>query len=204
MDVNNYALKTASIVDPAVPTLAPYPVESQASGADQHQISLAGNSCDCIVCAGVGKKVVFSLASIELPCRFPSCNVPSHDKILCWELLKKEASHFRILGEAKFKCAENDCSVAVSSMTDLKRHYTNKHCTKSEKFSCPLVWCKYNGDNGFKRKDKLKSHYRNAHEGKRDPSKAFRVTKSSSLEAGSGDTSGGASGKKETPSSSGN
>ena len=201
--LNDYALKTSSITDPAVPNLAPSSVEIQAPRADQHQLSVASNGCDCIVCAGVGKKVVSPLPSLELPCRVPGCNVPYHNKIWFAELLKEEASHFRTAGEAKLKCAEDDCPVAVSSMTDLKRHYTNKHCTKVEKFSCPLVWCKYSGDNGFKRKDKLKSHYRNAHEGKRDPSKAFRVTKSSSSGGGSGDLSAGASGKMSTPPSSG-
>ena len=185
-----------------VPALAPYSVESHAPGADQHQLSVAGNGCDCIVCAGVGKKVDVNVNQSQ--CRVPACNVPGHEQIWYSLLLKEEASHFRTAGEAKFKCAENDCPVVVSSMTDLKRHYTNKHCTKSEKFPCPLVWCKYSGDNGFKRKDKLKSHYRNAHEGKRDPSQAFRVTKSSSSGGGSGDMSGGASGKMSTPPSSGN
>ena len=189
-----------------MPALAPYSVESHAPGADQHQLSVAGNGCDCIVCVGVGKKVEWSYIEFpyELPCRVPSCNVPGHDKIHPFELLKKEASHFRTAGEAKFKCAENDCPVVVSSMTDLKRHYTSKHCTKYEKFPCPLVWCKYSGDNGFKRKDKMKSHYRNAHEGKRDPSKAFLVTKSNSSGGGSGDMSAGAPGKMSNLPSSGN
>ena len=195
--LNDNAFTTSLISKPAVPTLAQQSVESQAPGAGQHQVSVTGNHCVCIVCAGVGKKV--DGYSIHLPCRVPGCNVPNHDNISQWRLLKKEASHFRTAGEAKLKCAENDCPVAVSSMTDLKRHYTNKHCTKSEKFPCPLVWCKDSGDNGFKRKDKLKSHYRNAHEGKRDPSKAFRVTKSTPSDAGSGGTGVGASGKRSTP-----
>ena len=184
-----------------MPTLAPSPVESQAPGADQQRLSVAGNGCHCIVCAGVGKKVDWTV--FQSPCRVPGCSVPDHDVISWTKILKKEASHFRIPGEAKLKCAENDCPIAVSSMTDLRRHYTNKHCTKSEIFPCPLVWCKYSGDNGFKRKDKLKSHYRNAHEGKRDPSRAFRVTKSNSSGGGSGNVSGGASEKMRIPPSSG-
>ena len=191
-----------SIADPVVPTLAQYPVESQAPRFDQYALSVASNVCGCIVCAGVGKKV--DMFPFEFPCRVPGCNVPDHGNIWFGKLLKEEASHFRIAGEAKLKCAVNDCPVAVSNMTDLKRHYTNKHCTKSIKIPCPLVWCKYSGDNGFKRKDKLKSHYRNAHEGKRDPSKAFRVMKSNSSGGGSGGIGVGASGKMSTPPSSGN
>ncbi len=196
--LNNYALNTSSIAEPAVPTLAPNVVESQAPGAGRHQLSVAGNVCDCIVCAGVGKKADIS-SPLQLPCRVPGCNVPGHDQIWYSKILQEEASHFHSPGEDKLKCAENGCPVAVSSMTDLKRHYTSKHCTKSEKFSCPLVWCKYSGDNGFKRKDKFKSHYRNAHESKMGPGKASRVTKPKSSGSVSGGMGAGTSGKKSTP-----
>ena len=196
--LNNYALETPSIAEPAVPTLAPCSGESQASGADRHQPSVAGNVCDCIVCAGVGKKAHISSPFMR-PCRVPGCNVPGHDRIWCTKLLQEEASHFHSPGEDKLKCAENDCPVTVSSITDLKRHYTSKHCTKSEKFSCPLVWCKYSGDNGFKRKDKFKSHYRNAHEGKMGPGKASRVTKPKSSEPGSGGKGTSVPDKRSTP-----
>ena len=184
-----------------MPTLAPHSVQSQAPGAGQHPLPVAGNVCDCIVCAGVGKKTHQSRISRPLPCRVPGCNALGHNRSFSWELLRKEASHFRTPGEDKLKYAESNCPVAVSSMTDLRRHYTSKHCTKSEKFSCPLVWCKYSGDNGFKRKDKLNSHYRNAHEGKMGRGKATRVTKpkSSTSGSGSGGMGDGASGKKRTP-----
>ena len=177
--------------------MAPCSRESQASGADRHQPSVAGNVCDCIVCAGVGTKT--KGWGTLFTCRVPGCNVPDHDRIWWWELLQKEASHFRSPGEDKLNCAENDCPVTVSSMTDLRRHYTSKHCTKSEKYSCPLVWCKYSGDNGFKRKDKLKSHYRNAHEGKMGSGKASRVTKPKSSGSVSGGLGAHASGKTSTP-----
>ena len=192
--LNNNPFKTSSIVEPVVPTLAPCSVESV------HPHSIAGNVCDCIVCAGVGKKVTASKAW-PFHCRVPGCNALGHNISFSWELLRKEASHFRTPGEDKLKCAESNCPVAVSSMTDLRRHYISKHCTKSEKFSCPLVWCKYSGDNGFKRKDKLNSHYRNAHEGKMGRGKATRVTKpkSSTSGSGSGGMGDGASGKKRTP-----
>ena len=194
--LNDYTLKTSSTVEPAVPTLAPYSVESQAPGAGQHQLPVAGNVCDCIVCADVGKKVNYRDDPI-FTCRVPGCNVPDHNRIW-YRVLQLEASHFRIPGEDKLKCAENDCTVTVSSMTDLRRHYTSKHCTKSEKFSCPLIWCKYSGDNGFKRKDKLNSHYRNAHGGKMGPGKASRVTKPMSSGPVSGSMGAGGSGKKST------
>ena len=177
-----------------IPTLAPSSVESQ------DPLPVAGNVCDCIVCAGVGKKAHGS-SLLEVPCRVPGCTVPGHNHIWSWKLLREEASHFRIPGGDKLKCAEKDCPVTVSSVTDLKRHYTSKHCTKSEKFPCPLVWCKYSGDNGFKRKDKLTSHYRNAHERKMGGGETTRVTKPKSSVSGSGSGSIGAHalGKKSTP-----
>ena len=192
--LNDYALKSTSTAEPEVPTLAPDSVESQA--ATLHPLSVTGNVCDCIVCARVGKK---ETRFGHLPCRVPGCIIPSHNEIWNWELSRKEASHFRTPGEDKLKCAESNCPVAVSSMTDLRRHYTSKHCTKSEKFSCPLVWCQYSGDNGFKRKDKLNSHYRNAHERKMGGGKATRVTKPKASTSGSGVMGAGGSGKTGTP-----
>ena len=193
---NDITLKNSSLDEHVVPTVAPYS-KSQAPGAVRHQLSVAGNVCVCIVCAGVGKKPHIS-GPLKLPCRVSGCNVPGHNQTWFSELLQKEVSHFRSPGEDKLTCAENDCHVKVSSITDLKRHYTSKHCTRSERFPCRFVWCKYSGDNGFKRKDKLTSHYRNAHEGKMGRGKASRVTKPKASEAGSGGVSAGASGKKST------
>lgn len=37
-------------------------------------------------------------------------------------------------------------------------------CSNPKKFPCPALDCKYNGDNGFARKDKLTSHWKKVHQ----------------------------------------
>jgi len=69
--------------------------------------------------------------------------------------------------ETRYICRERRCQFTSKRWSDLLRHCSAKHCTRSKKFSCPILWCKYNGNtHGFSRKDKLQSHMRNVHEGK--------------------------------------
>ena len=77
-----------------------------------------------------------------------------------------ERSHFGQSG--KYTCAEPGCHTTTKKFSDLKRHYAGRHCIdpKKAKFPCPVLDCKYSGDNGFARKDKLKSPYKNVHERK--------------------------------------
>ncbi|MCJ1270953.1 hypothetical protein MMC22_010852 [Lobaria immixta] len=56
---------------------------------------------------------------------------------------------------------------------DNKYHCKN-HCIRPVKFACDVLGCKYGGDNGFIRHDKLLSHKRNVHEGKAPPSQLMR------------------------------
>ena len=74
----------------------------------------------------------------------------------------------------RYRCLEQHCHFNTKRHADLARHYRTKHCENPPKFSCQVLGCKYGGENGFARKDKLKSHYRNVHEGKL-PSKAFQA-----------------------------
>lgn len=76
-------------------------------------------------------------------------------------------------GENRYFCHELQCSFTSKRWSDLIRHYSAKHCTRSKKFSCPVLWCKYHGDNnGFSRKDKMQSHMSNVHKGNADQKKA--------------------------------
>lgn len=78
------------------------------------------------------------------------------------DLLIHEKSHYEHHGG--YKCAEGDCGHLAKEFRDLKRHYQAKHCTKTPEFSCDVLGCKYGGENGFHRKDKLASHYKNMHQ----------------------------------------
>ncbi len=134
--------------------------------------------CSCISCLGIGAYMSFDSEGYK--CRFPSC---SHT--FEWNFNKKcnshERSHYGQPG--KYTCLAQDCHAVTKNFGDLRRHDKAKHCTNpnKEQFPCPVLWCKYSGNNGFARKDKLKSHYRNIHEGKPGPAKAGRVIKPATL-----------------------
>ncbi|CAD6584771.1 MAG: hypothetical protein ASARMPREDX12_001749 [Alectoria sarmentosa] len=131
-----------------------------------------GHECSCTACLFVG--AIKDWPDHGMACRFPGCNyfTEGHsDHIL------HERGHFHKAGNATFHCVEQLCPFTSKRWPDLVRHYTVKHCTSPKKFlyPCPVLWCKYSGNNGFARKDKLKSHYKNIHEGRSGPAKASRV-----------------------------
>ena len=136
------------------------------------------HECSCTACLSVG--ALKDWPDQGMPCRFPACSyfTEGHsDHIL------HERGHFQKAGSSTFHCMEQVCPFTSKRWPDLVRHYTVKHCTSPKKFQfpCPVPWCKYNGNNGFARKDKLKSHYKNIHEGKPGPVKAGRVIKPATL-----------------------
>lgn len=138
----------------------------------------SGHECSCIACLSVG--ALKDWPDHGMSCRFPDCSyfTKGHsDHIL------HERGHFQQAGFATFRCVEQVCLFTSKRWPDLVRHYTVKHCTSPTKFRypCPVIWCKYSGNNGFARKDKLKSHYKNVHEGKPGPVKAGRVIKPATL-----------------------
>lgn len=148
------------------------------------------NLCQCIKCSSVGnasyslhlatkfgKRLVdenfTSLARWELPCRFPRCG-QFHitttffdlDGVLgIWgreRILKHERDHFH--QDNKYKCAEHNCRAATTKFSDLRRHHATTHCKNRTLHPCPVIGCKHSGENGWVRKDKLKSHFKNVHQ----------------------------------------
>ena len=138
--------------------------------------------CTCISCLGIGTEY-YSIPFVKgqgRKCRFPGC-LTFPDIFDIPKFFVHERCHYGQSG--KYTCLELDCQVVTKHFGDLRRHYKAKHCTNpnKEQFPCPVVWCKYSGDNGFARKDKLKSHYKNIHEGKAGLAKAGRVLKPAAL-----------------------
>ena len=134
--------------------------------------------CACISCLNIFWYGGQSRSGSEkFKCHFPSCLTSETSSNRLW---KHETSHYGMRGQ--YKCLEKDCQTVIQNFYELKRHY-KKHCTSPDKeiFSCPVLSCKYSGKNGFSRKDKLKSHYKNIHEGKPGPLKAGRVIKPATL-----------------------
>ena len=134
--------------------------------------------CTCISCLKIGSDLT---GPKKRMCHLPGCN----SYLSVWEAYWHEQRHY--IQNGKYTCLEQGCQAVTTEFYELKRHY-KKHCTSPDKeqFPCPVLWCKYSGNNGFLRKDKLKSHYRNIHEGKPGPLKAGRVIKPRVSSVGNG------------------
>lgn len=100
---------------------------------------------------------------IRLPCLLKSSGSELNSYGWCLLRSEHEKNHYRHAG--KYICSEGHCSTLTKSWSDLLRHYGSRHCTRAKRFPCPVPYCKYSGDNGFARKDKLKSHQKNVHKG---------------------------------------
>ena len=92
-------------------------------------------------------------------CRVPNCGLKATSRL---EACEHEKGHFH--EKMLYYCAYECCSFHTKRWSDLLRHCQAKHCLNPPKFPCPVVGCKYSGDNGFRRKDKFNDHYRNVHE----------------------------------------
>ncbi len=144
--------------------------------------------CSCMSCLLLGllKDILLRQPNVfrDLPrnrestfvCRFPGCQEQITESFgrAAPQAVYHERRHFGNLGE--YHCLEG-CQTTTKNFADLRRHYTVRHCTNAIKYPCPIVGCKYGGDNGFTRKDKLKSHHRNVHQGNAVPGKTFRAIK---------------------------
>ena len=150
------------------------------SSPDPANDSNSQKDCTCISCLRLSTDYYSACfpGSDGYTCRFPCCRTVNHGIKSFYD---HEKSHYGQPG--KYTCLERDCKVVTKNFGDLKRHDKAKHCTNpyKEQFPCPESWCKYSGNNGFARKDKLKSHYKNMHEGKLGPCKAGRVIKPATL-----------------------
>jgi len=147
------------------------PILSQLT--DQPSDSMQSHECTCPACFQEKPLVVVSEYGVvcRLACRLATCSKNVHyypygDRMGLsprpQDLLVHEKSHYEHHGG--FKCAEGDCGHLAKEFRDLKRHYRAKHCTKTPGYPCDVLGCKFGGDNGFHRKDKLASHYKNMHQ----------------------------------------
>jgi len=169
---------------------------------DSHSPVIATKACSCIVCQDVNllsslpRARRFSLINPgeSFQCRIGDCQdlfADFRDMAWCnqfcssewWELHYEkpryvachEISHFGT--EGAYHCNEQYCQFITKRWRDLQRHYSTRHCKAPKKFPCHVLGCKYGGENGFARKDKLKSHVKNVHEGRLLPGQPGRIIK---------------------------
>jgi len=140
--------------------------ESEGQNRDQPHLDPI-QKCSCMKCLDLGRGYQIQPGA----CRFPGCQEQS----IFRNPFGHEQSHFGKAGD--YHCLEEGCKTTTKKWADLRRHCLNQHCTNATKFPCPVLGCKYGGDNGFIREDKLKSHHRNVHQGKVVPGKAFQPIK---------------------------
>ena len=101
-------------------------------------------------------------------------------------------------------CPAKSCDFITKRWSDLIRHCAAKQCTNRQKFSYPMPWCKYSGERDFQRKDKLKNHYKNIHEGRTTTGQPLKTTKPTTFRAiYSNDASNPASAISPSPSNTG-
>ncbi|MCJ1457080.1 hypothetical protein MMC28_007446 [Mycoblastus sanguinarius] len=120
------------------------------------------HECSCVSCLSVG---VTQDWREGMCCRFPGCVYSTN---IHSDHITHEREHFHEPSDTLVHCVEHHCHFTTKRWPDPLRHYTVRHCTSPQKlqYACPVPWCKYSGTRGFARKDKLKSHYKNMHEGK--------------------------------------
>ena len=125
--------------------------------------------CTCITCRDLGVYERPFLRREVKACGINGCKYmtgyssdPEHER-----------THFKTPGG--YACAEEGCHFVNKKFTDLRRHYTSKHCTNpnAKYLECPEIGCEYK----TARKDKLKEHQKCKHMGKPKLGKTYRVIK---------------------------
>ncbi len=155
----------------AAPVSSQAGVDTPSSGQASSSTS-SGQKCACLACLGIGTYKPTSVAPYG--CRFASCNWRSR-----YYYVSHEKSHYQRDpkdSQSPFSCLIENCRFSSKRWSDLLRHTGAKHCNNPTKFPCSVIGCKYNGEgNGFIRKDKLKDHYKNMHQGQRVPGQPMRA-----------------------------
>jgi len=122
--------------------------------------------CECLSCLHLGQDTASSSDYFHRD--RTACRVPGFAGCVTSSPVRTHREHERdhFLHDEHYMCNSSGCKRSFTRWEDLVRHSLNKHCLNPERFPCLEIGCKYSGENGFVRKDKLKSHYKNAHEGK--------------------------------------
>ena len=154
----------------------PYPVPSSPSVnlAGAHVSHSNTPKCSCLLCLGIGAtyysdgKWLSDAGTYVRLCQVPGCSYTFHSdpkhmfpRNSSW-MRAHERSHYGNKGH--YRCAEEGCRATLKRWHDFTRHYTVHHCKVAKRYPCSVSDCKYAGENGFLRLDKLKSHYRNKHQ----------------------------------------
>ena len=139
--------------------------------------------CDCLACTISSKTQWGHLKDGNLICTFSSCRKSyleiTGSSLHSCEMKANNAFRAHMLQHyyqsGRYVCQIENCKSTFQRPNDMVRHYRSQHCTRREKYPCNVIGCKYSGDNGFARKDKLRSHYKNVHKGQALPGRSLRT-----------------------------
>ena len=144
--------------------------EGQQSTPSSHSTNDTEEPCHCVSCREkLLEKKVWEITKWNAPTQCLECN----SLVARWNWSTHYQQHFKT-ENGKYPCTILDCKKVASRWADLKRHAKSQHCVHAERFPCDVWSCKYGGDNGFLRRDKLLSHKRNVHDGKAAPNQPMR------------------------------
>ena len=152
--------------------------------------------CTCLNCLDCPPSLRFDEFRARFPalkhfsCRIEGCTVSTwrsskhygHPFFDQWTVMRHEESHFREEtrdqnGKLIFSCKDDRCQIRTKRKDDVKRHYATVHCKNPERFPCHVIGCRFGGENGFTRKDKLTSHMKSTHKSLPLPGKRLQTIK---------------------------
>lgn len=160
----------------------------------QYLYAASTHGCTCLACFSAAGKLRQFFTTMRDPniaefrslqCRMPGCDWASR----IWDTDHKTTMHGipqALIHErtqfgqpGKYTCAEKDGGLANQRWFDFLRHATTRHHANAEekKFLYTVVGCKYDGGNGFRRKDKLKNHQAKAFKAYLVPGQALQSIK---------------------------
>ena len=132
------------------------------------------DACLCSCC--VFRTIRMKLKRLDtIKCSIADCG----ESLEIWGLDRSKAlkKHWLVhcLVSGWYRCDVPGCTHKFRRATDLQRHILTNHCLNAGKFPCTFPGCARGNDNGFPRKDKLKSHFESVHRGVGIPSKQPRA-----------------------------
>ena len=153
-----------------------------------------GKVCNCMNCLPFSHHLAVRGLERQFPalekisCRIEGCswNLKIEHRWPRWHVYLKVMSHedshfyqFRLDQDQKLiiTCKDDRCRIRTKRMDDVRRHYATMHCKNPQRFPCHVIGCKFGGENGFTRKDKLTSHMKSTHKGLPLPGKRLQAIK---------------------------
>ena len=193
--VDTEARPTSFTASPSLPVGKPDEADDKITVANLDRVLGIKHDgvCACLNCLDYPSSLISSrmnrdqLPALQyLSCRVEGCtwktDIPNWVSWPKWLVSHHEESHFREETrdqdrELIFTCKDDRCQIRTKRKDDVKRHYATVHCKNPERFPCHVIGCRFGGENGFTRKDKLTSHMKSTHKGLPLPGKRIQAIK---------------------------